>query len=423
MIDIKLLRKDPYFFYKNLLKKNFKLNLNKISFLDKEIRYLKSNLQKLQLEHNICTNNIQQLIINKHDICDDLYKKSGAMKKSIKNTKQQLRNLKTEWDEYYFSIPNIVDNLVPDNENVIIKEKGIPKHTSLEHYNIPWFNKYVKFDKGMIISGSGFPCYTNCIALLIRALINFFIEEAIMNNYEEIMVPFLVNKNSAFSTGQFPDKESQMYEVSKDNFFLIPTAEIPLTNFYQNYVFEESLLPVKIFSYTPCFRREAGSWGKNVRGLNRVHQFDKVELVKLVHPDTHEIELQKLLFDAENIVKKLELPYRILLINSKDMGFSQYKQYDIEVWASGQKKWLEISSCSSFNDFQSRRANIKYISKNNNKNFIHTMNGSALAVPRILAAILENNLCENGLVKIPKVLKKYMNCNFIGENFEYKCNK
>jgi seryl-tRNA synthetase len=250
---------------------------------------------------------------------------------------------------------------------------------------------------------------------MVRALINFFLEEAQKNGYEEVAPPVVVNAESATATGQLPDKEGQMYFDPNEGFYLIPTAEVPVTNFYRDEIFDEKSLPVYRCAYTPCFRREAGSWGADVRGLNRLHQFDKVELVKWTSADSSMQELEKLKENVEALIVALELPYRVLRMCTGDIGFPHAKQYDLEVFAAGQKRWLEVSSCSNFTDFQARRAGIRYRDAEGKIHTAHTLNGSGLAIPRVLAAILENNLQEDGRVKVPKVLQKWMNQEFIGE--------
>ena len=242
---------------------------------------------------------------------------------------------------------------------------------------------------------------------MVRALIQFFLEEANSAGYTEVHAPLLVNAASATATGQLPDNEGQMYHAQTDDFYLIPTAEVPVTNFFRDEILDEASLPVKRVGYTPCFRREAGSWGAHVRGLNRLHQFDKVELVKWTHPNESFNELEKLRGDAERILQKLNLPYRVLLICAGDIGFSHSKQYDLEVWAGGQKRWLEVSSCSNFTDFQARRAGIRYRPKDGKVEYVHTLNGSGLGLPRVLAAILENNLQSDGSVIVPQALRRW----------------
>jgi seryl-tRNA synthetase len=258
------------------------------------------------------------------------------------------------------------------------------------------------------VTGAGFPFYVGDMARLVRALIQFFLSEAEANGYVEFLPPLVVNAASATATGQLPDKEGMMYEMPVDGFYAVPTAEIPVTNFFRDEILNEADLPLRRCAHTPCFRREAGSWGKDVRGLNRLHQFDKVELVRWVHPSRSLDELELLRGDAEGLLQKLEIPYRVLAICTGDMGFPHSKQYDLEVWSGGQRRWLEVSSCSSFTDFQARRANIRFRpADGSGLQFVHTLNGSGLAIPRVLAAILENNLQEGGSVRVPSVLHRF----------------
>jgi seryl-tRNA synthetase len=264
------------------------------------------------------------------------------------------------------------------------------------------------FARGSKVTGAGFPFYVGDGAKLVRSLIQFFLDEAGKAGYREVNPPIVVNAASATAVGQLPDKEGMMYQTVEDQFYLIPTAETPLTNFYRDEIIEEDALPVYRCAYTPCFRREAGSYGKDVRGLNRLHQFDKVELLKWVHPSKSYEELDSLRAHAELLLQKLELPYRILLMCGGDLGFAQSKKYDLEVWSGGQKRWLEVSSCSNFETFQARRAQIRFRAKDTGKpELLHTINGSGLAVPRVLSALLENNLQADGTVKIPAVLVPY----------------
>ena len=326
-----------------------------------------------------------------------------------------------EFKEAFMAVPNIPHDSVPDGkgeeDNQTISTWG---DTELEfphakaHYDIPWFDQMIDFPRGVKVAGAGFPFYVGQMSQLVRALINFFLEEAGKNGYEEVHSPIVVNAASATATGQLPDKEGQMYLDQNEEIYLIPTAEVPVTNFFRDEIIPADQLPLKRCAYTPCFRREAGSWGKDVRGLNRLHQFDKVELVKWTHPEHSFDELEKLRTDAESLLQKLNLPYRVLLICSGDIGFPHSKQYDLEVWAAGQKRWLEVSSCSNFTDFQARRANIRFRTESGKPQPVHTLNGSALAIPRVLAAILENNLQADGSVRIPDCLRKWFPAEVIG---------
>ncbi|MCZ6673359.1 MAG: serine--tRNA ligase, partial [Verrucomicrobia bacterium] len=281
------------------------------------------------------------------------------------------------------------------------------------HYEMDVFDRLSDFPRGAKVTGAGWPFFQGGLARLIRSLINFYLDEARDNGYEELMAPLVVNEASARATGQLPDKEGQMYVIPREGFYMIPTSEVPVTNFYRDEILDEAELPLLRACYTPCFRREAGSHGKDVRGLNRTHQFDKVELVKWVKPEESYNELESLRAHAEDLLQKLNLPYRVLLMCTGDLGFTQSKKYDLEVWAAGQERWLEVSSCSNFEAFQARRANIRFRPPGGKPIHVHTLNGSGLAVPRVLAAILENNLQEDGRVKIPDVLTKYVGKDYL----------
>jgi seryl-tRNA synthetase len=328
-----------------------------------------------------------------------------------------------EWRKLYLTVPNVPHESVPDGrteaESPQVFAWGDPMQLvtpqAVPHWEIPWFASHVDFERGVKVTGAGFPFYVGDMARLVRALIQFFLEEANTAGYQEVLAPLLVNPVSATATGQLPDKEGQMYHSTVDDLYLIPTAEVPVTNFFRDEIVPEEQLPLKRCGYTPCFRREAGSWGAHVRGLNRLHQFDKVELVKWVHPDNSFAELESLRDDAARLLQKLELPYRVLLICAGDIGFPHAKQYDLEVWAGGQKRWLEVSSCSNFTDFQARRAGIRYRPKTGGKaEVVHTLNGSALGLPRVLAAILENNIRPDGTVRVPSALWKWYGGESIG---------
>jgi seryl-tRNA synthetase len=318
-------------------------------------------------------------------------------------------------------LPNLPSDKVPIGktpaDNIVLREGGVKPTLpagSVPHWDLIKKYDIVDFETGAKITGSGFPLYKGQGAKLQRALIQYFLDFNTAAGYTEYRPPFMVNEASAFGTGQLPDKEGQMYYMPADDLYMIPTAEVPVTNVYRDEIIKEHELPVMMTAYSPCFRREAGSYGKDVRGLNRLHQFDKVELLKWVHPATSYDELEKLRGDAERLLEKLDLPYRVLLMCGGDLGFAQAKKYDLEVWSAGQKRWLEVSSCSNFEAFQARRAQIRFRSKESGKpELVHTINGSGLAVPRVLAALLENNLQADGRVKIPAALVPYFGKEYL----------
>ena len=324
-------------------------------------------------------------------------------------------------DDLITQIPNIPHISVPEGigaeDNVIVRKNDIIpdlEDDCLPHWELGIKYDILDFELGNKITGTGFPVFKGKGASLQRALINFFLNENIKAGYEEILPPLMVNEASAFGTGQLPDKEGQMYHVSVDNMYLIPTAEVPVTNIYRDLILSEDQLPFKNTAYTPCFRREAGSYGKDVRGLNRVHQFDKVEIVQIQHPDNSYNALESMVLHVEGIVKKLELPYRIVKLCGGDMGFTSALTYDFEVFAAAQKKWLEVSSVTNFEAYQATRLKLRFREKTDKKiRFAHTLNGSALALPRITAALMENNQSKQG-IKIPEVLHQYTGFKIIG---------
>ena len=339
--------------------------------------------------------------------------KTASFKESSKELKE--RHLETEkaLHEALIQLPNLPHPTVPtgkgEEDNLVIKNSLMPEFPGqlIPHWEIADEYKLIDFELGVKLTGAGFPVYKNKGAKLQRALINFFLDEGTDAGYEEVLPPILVNEDSGFGTGQLPDKEGQMYHVGIDNLYLIPTAEVPVTNIYRDVILQENQLPVKNIAYTPCFRREAGSWGAHVRGLNRLHQFDKVEIVQVRHPDDSYDALKEMVAYVESLVQKLGLPYRILILCGGDISFTSALTYDFEVFSAGQQRWLEVSSVSNFVDFQANRLKLRFKNKETKKNITaHTLNGSALALPRIMAAILENYQRED-YIEIPEVLKKY----------------
>jgi len=420
MIDIAYLRNNLDDLKNGISRKKFECNLDALVKLDQKRREAISEAEQARAGQKATNNEMSQLSKGSPEFLAKVseMKELAAKVKDLESISKQADD---EFKEAFMTVPNIPHESVPDGkgeeDNQTISTWGevegdLPH--AIPHYDIPWFEQMIDFPRGVKVTGAGFPFYVGEMSQLVRALINFFLEEASTNGYEEVHSPILVNAASATSTGQLPDKEGQMYLDQNEEVYLIPTAEVPVTNFYRDEILSSEQLPIKRCAYTPCFRREAGSWGKDVRGLNRLHQFDKVELVKWTHPNKSFEALEKLRNDAEGLLQKLELPYRVLSICSGDIGFPHSKQYDLEVWAGGQKRWLEVSSCSNFTDFQARRANIRFREDDKKPQPVHTLNGSALAVPRVLAAILENNLQENGTVKVPECLHKWFPGGTIG---------
>ena len=420
MIDIKILREEPDRLKKAISLKKFDCDIDAILDFDAKRRAIVSAAEEARAAQNAANQEMSKLPKGS----DEFKAKIAELKEvsaKVKALEKEADEADKKWNSMLLTIPNLPDPSVPvgknETDNVTVSTWGdVSKIKNAKpHWDLPFFEKMLDFQRGVKVTGAGFPFYVGDMARLVRALLALFLEEAKNNGYEELMCPIMVNAASATATGQLPDKEGQMYHDAQDDFYMIPTAEVPLTNFYRNETFDEKDLPKYHCGYTPCFRREAGSWGKDVRGLNRLHQFDKVELVKWVRPDTSMDELEKLRLDAERILQKLELPYRVLMICTGDIGFPHAKQFDLEVWAAGQQKWLEVSSCSCFTDFQARRAGIRYRPANGGKaQFVHTLNGSGLAIPRVLAAILENNVTEDGKVRVPQVLRKWIDAEFIG---------
>ncbi|MDX8416141.1 serine--tRNA ligase [Intestinicryptomonas porci] len=420
MIDIKLLRENPERLKKAISLKKFDCDLDAILDFDAKRRSIVSAAEEARAAQNAA--NLEMSKLPKGS--DEFKAKIAELKEvsaKVKSLEKEADEADKKWNSMLLTIPNMPDPSVPvgknEADNVTVSTWGDVNSikNAKPHWDLPFFEKMLDFQRGVKVTGAGFPFYVGDMARLVRALLAFFLDEAKKNGYEEMMCPIMVNAASATATGQLPDKEGQMYHDAQDDFYMIPTAEVPLTNFFRNETFDEKDLPIYRCGYTPCFRREAGSWGKDVRGLNRLHQFDKVELVKWVHPDTSMDELEKLRLDAERILQKLELPYRVLMICTGDIGFPHAKQFDLEVWAAGQQKWLEVSSCSCFTDFQARRAGIRFRPANGGKSqFVHTLNGSGLAIPRVLAAILENNITDDGKIRVPQVLRKWIDEEFIG---------
>jgi seryl-tRNA synthetase len=420
MLDLKFIREHSDEVRTGIANKKFSCDFDAFMAIDGERRNLITRLESMKSQQNNAGDAVK-ILDKKSPEFQSKIAELRALSEETKILDSQLEIVEEQWKALYLSIPNVPHESVPigknaDDNRTIATWGDIEKISpfAIPHYDIPWFNQLIDFPRGVKVTGAGFPFYIDNGARVVRALIAFFLNEAKANGYTEFMAPIMVNGESATATGQLPDKEGQMYHDAADDFYMIPTAEVPVTNFFRDEIFEESELPIYRCGYTPCFRREAGSWGKDVRGLNRLHQFDKVELVKWTHPNKSFEELEKLRHDAEKLLQILNLPYRVLSICTGDIGFPHSKQYDLEVWSGGQKRWLEVSSCSNFTDFQARRAGIKFREKTGKSAFVHTLNGSGLAVPRVLAAILENNLQVDGTVLLPEVLQKFVGTEKIG---------
>lgn len=382
---------------------------------DEQWRSLVQKTDELRSKSNTKAKEIGRLMgEGKKGEAQKIIQQTSKLKKQIKELEDDLGALKKQRDELLLQIPNVPHESVPvgqtENDNEVFHSWGTPAEEPWRqpHWELVEQQGWIDFERGAKVTGAGFPFYLGPVAKLQRALINFFLNRASENGYTEMQAPYFINEDSARGTGQIPDKEDMMYVVPRDEFFAIPTAEVPVTNFHRDEIIDPAELPLYYVAYTPCWRREAGSYGKDVRGLNRLHQFDKVELVKIVHPGTAFDELESLRKYAESLLQELELPYRTLLMCTGDMGFTQSKKYDLEVWSAGQQRWLEVSSCSNFGSYQARRMQLRYRNDQGNTEILHTLNGSGLALPRVVAAILEQYQQEDGSVAVPGVLQPFM---------------
>ena len=421
MIDIKLLREQADVVTAAVSQKKFKTDIGAVLELDTVRRAKITEAEQARAAQKAANKEMAALAKGSPEFMEAV-KGMKAIAKRAKDLEAEAKEADEAFQEVFLSIPNLPDPSVPvgkgEDENVVASTHGDANADfphALPHFDIPWFESRIDFARGVKTAGAGFPFYVGEMSRLVRALINFFLEEARLNGYEEVLPPIVVNAESATATGQLPDKEGQMYADENEGLYLIPTAEVPVTNFYRDEILDADKLPIMRCAYTPCFRREAGSWGAHVRGLNRLHQFDKVELVKWTDAESSMEELEKLRDNVESTLQKLDLPYRVLRMCTGEIGFPHAKQYDLEVFAAGQRRWLEVSSCSNFTDFQARRAGIRYRGVDGKPVTAHTLNGSGLAVPRVLAAILENHLQADGRVKVPECLQQWMRQDYIGE--------
>jgi seryl-tRNA synthetase len=424
MLQINFIRESTERVLAGLEKRNLKSAIelvNQALAFDKIRREKQKQHDEIVGEVNKISKEVGNLIkAGQKDKAEDMITRMSANKKLALELNQALTQAEEELQKILYLIPNVPAEKVPagkspeDNVNVLqqgtmpaLGPDAIPHWELIKKYNI------IDFDLGNKISGAGFPVYKGKGAKLQRALINFFLDEAAKEGYTEIQPPILVNKASGFGTGQLPDKEGQMYFVNEDELYLIPTAEVPITNLYRDVILGDGDLPIRNVAYTPCFRREAGSWGAHVRGLNRLHQFDKVEIVQIRKTEESYAALDEMCNYVQGLLEKLELPYRKLLLCGGDMGFNSAMTYDMEVYSGAQQRWLEVSSVSNFETFQANRLKLRYKNKEGKMALLHTLNGSALALPRIVAAILENNQTPEG-IRIPKVLVPYTRFEMIG---------
>jgi seryl-tRNA synthetase len=423
MLTLAFIRENKDLVLKGLEKRNFKnagVLIDQLIEKDSARRKTQTLLDQILAETNKISKDIGLLIkageVQKAAI---LKEKTGQMKLESKKYDEQLATIENELNEILYQIPNIPNETVPvglspdDNEEVYHNgEIPVLYQGALPHWELAKKYDIIDFELGNKITGAGFPVYKGKGAKLQRALITYFLDKNTEAGYLEIQPPLLINEASGFGTGQLPDKEGQMYHIGIDNLFLIPTAEVPVTNLYRDVLLKESELPICNTAYTPCFRREAGSYGAHVRGLNRLHQFDKVEIVRIEHPDHSYRALNLMVEHVKNILKEMELPFRILRLCGGDMGFTSALTYDFEIFSTAQNRWLEISSVSNFETFQSNRLKLRFKNKEGKNELAHTLNGSSLALPRVLAGLLENCQTEKG-IRIPKVLQPYTGFEWI----------
>ena len=420
MISIEEIRKNTSLVKKKLAKKGDKSSIDNLLELDKEYRSLITNANELRSERNIVSKKIASLKKDRLSAKTEI-NQMKEVGESISNIEKESNKIKKLIDTILLNMPNLPHDSTPNGagskDNKLVREFGKLKKTDYKiknHIELGRDLNLFDFDRAAKISGSGFPLYTNRGAKLERALINYMLDlHSLEFGYVEIFPPFLVNSKSPKTTGNLPKFSDDMYQIENDNLWLIPTAEVPITNIHKDEIISEKNLPIKYVSYSACFRREAGSHGKDTRGFLRLHQFNKVELVKFVKPEKSYEELEALTINAEAVLKSLGLKYRVIELCTGDLSFSAAKCYDIEVWSPAEEKWLEVSSCSNFESFQARRGNIKYRKNDGKTDFLHTLNGSGVATPRLLVALLESHQNKNGSINIPEPLQPYFGSNII----------
>lgn len=418
MLQLNYIRDNKDDVLKRLAIKNFKDAegvINTVMDLDTKRRNTQKETDAVKAESNTLAKQIGELMKSgKKEEAEQVKSKTATLKSKEKELDDLLSAIEKQIHDILVTVPNLPNITVPlgktpEDNAVVFEHGGKPDlyEGALPHWELTSKYDLIDFELGVKLTGAGFPVYKGKGAKLQRALINFFLDKAQTEGYLEVQPPILVNEDSGYGTGQLPDKEGQMYHVTVDNFYLIPTAEVPITNIYRDVILKESDLPIKNCGYTPCFRREAGSYGKDVRGLNRLHQFDKVEIVQIAHPDKSYETLEHMRNYVAGLLKELELPFRTLKLCGGDMSFASALTYDMEVWSAAQKRWLEVSSVSNFETFQTNRLKCRFKDKEGKTQLAHSLNGSALALPRIVAAILENNQTLEGIT-MPKVLVPYL---------------
>lgn len=416
MLSIQDIRQNSDDIVKRLTKRGLDVKdaIENILLLDNDSRSIRTELEQTQSESNQAASQIGQLMREgKKEEAEQIKAKTSVWKQSIKELQAKVDEKETELQKAILGLPNTPHDSVPsgkdseDNLEVLLHgDKSMIHEGALPHWELAKKYDIIDFDLGVKVTGAGFPVYKGKGAILQRALVQFFLNEAGKAGYTEIQPPLMVNEASGYGTGQLPDKEGQMYHVGIDDLYLIPTAEVPITNMFRDEILSENQLPVKSCGYTPCFRREAGSYGAHVRGLNRLHQFDKVEIVQIVHPDKSYDVLEEMSTYVQSLLQKLGLHYRVLLLCGGDMGFTSSKTYDMEVWSPAQEMWLECSSVSNFEDFQTRRLKCRFKGEDKKSTLAHSLNGSALALPRIVAALIESYQTPEGIL-VPEVLQPY----------------
>ena len=417
MLEISYIRENKEVVIEKLNKRFFanpEQIISEIIDLDEKRRSSQAELDQVLSEMKTISKKIGLLMKEgKKDEAEQVKKKTAELKAKSSTLGDTLKNSESQLRSQLLQVPNLPQDIVPigktEEDNIVVEENNFDitlPASKAPHWDLIKKYDIIDFELGNKITGAGFPVYKGKGARLQRALINFFLDEASEAGYSETQVPILINKDSGYGTGQLPDKDGQMYHITEEDYFLIPTGEVPITNIYRDVILTKKDLPIKNCGFTPCFRREAGSWGADVRGLNRLHQFDKVEIVQVRLPEESEQTLIEMRDYIVSLLKKLNLPYRILNLATGDLGFTASITYDLEVYSAAQERWLEVSSVSNFQTYQANRLKLRYKDENKKSHLLHTLNGSALALPRIVAAILENNQTEDGII-IPEVLRPY----------------